>query len=86
MGLDTESGPRRGWKLGVRLELERWSEWFPVNSRQPSVEEFAERKGQSQETEPCKWCRKELRERSEVQSNTQKPEAPGSWRGRKKGK
>ena len=56
VGIDTSS--RRCWKLRVRLELENWSglKW---NTGQPGGEGFADIKGQSQETESCKWSRKE---------------------------
>lgn len=75
-GEHKESGPGRGCELGVRLELEIWTEWFPLDSGQPRVEELAERKGQSQERGLCKWHRKEQRKRLKVQSNNQKPEVP----------
>lgn len=48
-------------------------EW---NTGQHGVEEFAERKGQSQETEICKQHRKEERKRLKVQIKNQKPEDP----------
>lgn len=58
---------------GCQAEPENlWSGTLVSNG----VEEFAEGKGQSQETETCKQHRKEQRERLKVQIKNQKPEDP----------